>query len=194
MNDLTAYYSLGFRATGARQDAVRPLTVKLKNPRGLQVRMRPQYIEKSALTEMNDTVSANLFFPITRNDLGITIALAPPQPAPDNQIALPLDIKIPTSSLTLVPQGTDVIGHFAIFVGFVRGNGAVAKVTRHEHQVQFAADTLKRRKEVTVKTTLTIDSATDAISVGVMDDLSKQTGFATVKLNAPAPAAAGKTQ
>lgn len=194
-NDLTSYYSLGFRATGARQDAVRPLTVKLKNQRGLLVRSRPQYIEKSLLTEMNDAVSANLFFPVTRNDLGVTIAAGESQPAPENEVNVPLDIKVPTATLTLVPDGTDLTGRFSVFIAFVRGNGAVSKVTRHEHQVRFPADSLKRRKELTIKTTLTIDSATDAVSVGVMDDISHATGYSTMKLVAQpaAPPAAATT-
>jgi VWFA-related protein len=194
-NDLTSYYSLGFRATGARQDAVRPLTVKLKNPRGLIVRSRPQYIEKSVPSEMNDAVSANLFFPIARNDLGVKIATGESQPAPENEVNVPLDIKVPTSTLTLVPDGTDLTGRFSIFIAFVRGNGAVSKVTRHEHQVRFPADSLKRRKELTIKTTLTIDPATDAVSVGVMDDISHATGYSMMKLVIPAaqPAAATTT-
>ena len=195
-NDLTSYYSLGFRATGARQDAVRPLTVKLKNPRGLQVRSRPQYIEKSLLSEMNDAVSANLFFPITHNDLGVKIAAGASQPAPENEVVVPLDIKVPTSALTLVPDGADLTGRFSVFIAFVRGNGAVSKVTRQEHQLRFPAESLKRRKEVTIRTTLTIDTATDAVSVGVMDDLSHATGYSMMKLVAqPAaqPAAATTT-
>ena len=190
-NDLTSYYSLGFRATGARQDTVRPLSVKLKNPRGLQVRVRPEYVEKSLLTEINDAVSANLFFPVAHNDLGVHIAAGEAQAAPESAVTVPLDIKIPTSSLTLVPEGTDLTSHFSIFIGFVRGDGTTSKVTRQEQQVRFPADSLKRRKELTVKTTLTIDAATDAVSIAVMDDLSHATGYAALKLksSAPAPAA-----
>ena len=185
--DLTSYYSLGFRATGPRQDAVRPLTVKLKNPQGLVVRMRPQYIERSQTSEMNDTVSANLFFPIAHNDLGVKLSVGAAQPAAQSsKVDVPLDIKVPTSSLTLVPEGTDLTGRFSIYIAFVEASGATSKVTRQEQQVRFPADSLKRRKELTVRTMLTMDDKVEAVSVGVLDETSKATGFAMLKLTAPA--------
>jgi VWFA-related protein len=189
-DDLTSYYSLGFRATGPRQDAVRPLTVKLKNPRGLVIRMRPQYIEKSQTSEMNDTVSANLFFPISHNDIGVKLAAGAAQPgAQAGQITVPLDIKVPTSTLTLVPVGPDLSGRFSIYVAFVQASGATSKVTRQEQQVKFPADSLKRRKELTVRTMIAMDDKVEAVSVGVLDETSKATGFAVLKLNASATAA-----
>jgi VWFA-related protein len=194
-DDLTSYYSLGFRATGPRQDAVRPLTVKLKNGRGLVVRMRPQYIEKSQTSEMNDTVSANIFFPIAHNDLAVRLAAGAAQPAAQpGQVTVPLDIKVPTSALTLVPEGTDLTGHFSIYVGFVQASGATSKVTRQEQQVRFPADSLKRRKELTVRTMIAMDDKVEAVSVGVLDETSKITGFAVLKLNAPATAATSAPQ
>jgi VWFA-related protein len=189
--DLTSYYSLGFRTTGPRKDTVWSLTAKLKNPRGLVLRMRPQYIEKSPTSEMNDTVSANLFFPIAHNDLGVKLSAGTAQPgAQAGQISVPLDIKVPTSTLTLLPEGTDLSGRFSIYVAFVQATGATSKVTRQEQQVRFPADSLKRRKELTVRTMIAMDDKVDAVSVGVMDEASKATGFATLKLNAPPVASA----
>ncbi|HWS71834.1 MAG TPA: VWA domain-containing protein, partial [Thermoanaerobaculia bacterium] len=158
-NDLSSYYSLGFRASGARQDAVRSLTVKLKNPRGLTVRTRQEFIEKSLLSEMNDAVGAHLFFPITRNDLNIRMIAGESKPSVEaEKIDMPVDVKIPTESLTLVPEGTDLTGHFSTYVAFVRKDGAVSKVTRQEQSLRFPADSLKRRKEITVRTVVTTDA------------------------------------
>lgn len=188
-NDLSSYYSLGFRAGGARQDAVRSLSVKLKNPRGFSVRTRQEFIEKSLLSEMNDAVGAHLFFPIARNDLNVRLLAGEPKAnAVAEKIDIPVDVKIPTEGLTLVPEGTDLTGHFSTFVAFVRKDGAVSKVTQQEQALRFPADSLPRRKEITVRTTVTIDRKTEGVSVGVMDDLSHLTGFAMLKLT-PEPAA-----
>ena len=188
-NDLSTYYSIGFRAGGTREDAIRSLTVKLKNPRGLNVRTRQEFIEKSLLSEMNDAVASHLFFPIGRNDLNIRMTSGEAKAnAEAEKVDIPVDVKIPTEALTLVPEGTDLTGHFSTYVAFVRKDGAVSKVTRQEQSLRFPADSLKRRKEITVRTTVTIDSRTEGISVGVMDDLSHVTGFAMMKLT-PAPAA-----
>jgi VWFA-related protein len=188
-NDLSSYYSLGFRASGARQDAVRSLVVKLKNPRGLTIRTRQEFVEKSLLSEMNDAVSAHLFFPISRNDLNIKMTSGEPKLSVEaEKVDIPVDVKIPTDSLTLVPEGTDLTGHFSTYVAFVRKDGAVSKVTRQEQALRFPADSLKRRKDITVRTIVTIDARTEGVSIGVMDDLSHVTGFAMLKLT-PAPAA-----
>jgi VWFA-related protein len=190
-NDLTTYYSLGFSASGEQKDAVRTLGVKLKNPKGLIVRARTELVEKSLTSEMNDAVSANLFFPITRNDLNIRMTAGQPKPAAEERIEIPVDIVIPTALLTLVPEGTDLTGHFSTFITFVRKDGATAKVVRQEQALRFPADSLKRRKEITVRTAAVIDTKTEAISVGVMDGYSHAAGFAMIKLTVPVPPPAG---
>jgi hypothetical protein len=186
-NDLSSYYSIGFRAEGPRQDATRRLTVKLKSPRGLTVRTRQEFIEKSLLSEMSDAVGAHLFFPIARNDLNVRMTAGEAKSAPEERVDVPIDIKIPTESLSLVPEGTDLTGHFSTYIAFVRKDGAVSSVTRQEQSLRFPADSVKRRKEITVRTTITVDLHTEGVSVGVMDDLSHLTGFAMLKLT---PAAA----
>jgi VWFA-related protein len=189
-NDLSSYYSLGFRASGTRQDAVRTLTVKLKNPRGLTVRTRQEFIEKSLLSEMNDAVSAHLYFPVTRNDLNIRMTAGEAKRSAEaEKVDMPVDVKIPTESLTLVPEGTDLTGHFSTYIAFLRKDGAVSKVTRQEQSLRFPADSLKRRKEITVRTIVTADARTEGVSIGVMDDLSHVTGFAMLKITPPPPAA-----
>ena len=82
-----------------------------------------------------------------------------------------------------------------MYVAFVRNDGMVSKVTRQETGLRFPADSLKRRKEITVRQTVTIDSRTEGVSIGVMDDYSHITGFAMLKLTpatVPAAAAASK--
>jgi hypothetical protein len=86
-----------------------------------------------------------------------------------------------------VPEGTDLTAHFSTFITFVRKDGAVAKIVRQEQAIRFPADSLKRRKEVTVKTAVVIDARTEGISVGVLDAYSHAVGFAMIKL-APASA------
>jgi len=58
----------------------------------------------------------------------------------------------------------------------------VSEVKRQQHQLRFPADSLKRRKEITVKYDLTIDDKTEGVSVGIMDDTSHVTGFATLPI------------
>lgn len=182
-NDLQSYYSIGYRATGAKQDTVRSIQVRLRNKRGLQVRTRQAFVERSTTSEMKDAVAANLFYPVVHNDLNIRIGPAGlSQPAPvEEYLVVPVEVHIPTAALTLIPDGADLRGRFSSFTAFLRKDGAVSEVKTNTHELRFPAESLKRRKEITLKLDLTVDAKTEGVSVGVMDDVSHTVGFAALK-------------
>jgi VWFA-related protein len=180
-NDLETYYSLGYRSEGARQDRMKNIEVKLKNKRH-NVRTRKAVIEKSIESEMHDAVAANLFRPSATNDMGIKAKAGASTPKDEENVLIPVTVTIPMDKLTLVPEGTDLTARFAIYAAFLRKDGAVSKVAQQPGAVRFPAESLKRRKELTVKMDVTADTRTNGVSVGVMDELSRATGFAAVKL------------
>lgn len=180
-SDLTTYYSIGYRSDDERQDRMKSIDVRLKK-KGYVVRARRSVVEQTVSTEMSDAVAANLFRPMSTNDLKIrAFADQVTESGPDS-ISVPVTVTIPTSALTLLPDGSDLTGRFSIFAAFVRNDGAVSKTTRQEQQFRFPAASLERRKEITVKLAVTADARTDGISIGVMDEASHATGFASVKL------------
>jgi VWFA-related protein len=179
-NDLNVYYSLGYRTDGARQDRVKNVEVRLRK-KGYTVRTRKAIVEQTAATEMNDAVAANLFHTRATNDLNIKAGIGAATPAGENLVH-PLTITIPTSTLTLIPDGTDLVGKFSVFAAFLRSDGAVSSVGRQTQQFRFPAASLAKRKEVTVKLDVTADARVGSISLGVMDEASSATGFARVTL------------
>ena len=179
--DMSSYYSLGYHTEGQRKDAVRSISVKLRK-KGYEVRTREAFVERSTNSEMEDAVAANLLYPVSKNDLSVSLSKAGPPTAADQQVVVPVYIKIPTSGLTLIPDGTDLVGQFSSYTAFMRRDGKVSAVKHQQHQLRFPADSLKRRKEITVKYDLTIDDRTDDVSVGIMDDTSHVTGFARLQI------------
>ncbi|HYM60025.1 MAG TPA: VWA domain-containing protein [Thermoanaerobaculia bacterium] len=180
-NDLLAYYSIGYRANGGNEDAVRTIEVKLRNPRAGAIRTRQAFVERSTASEIGDIVAANLFYPVAKNDLNVRMkASAGAAPAADQRV-VPVDITIPTASLTLLPDGTDLHGSFSTYTAFIRADGVVSEIKHQQHQLRFPAESLKRRKEITLHYDLSVDARTDGVSVGVMDDASHTTGFAALK-------------
>ncbi|HEU4520654.1 MAG TPA: VWA domain-containing protein [Thermoanaerobaculia bacterium] len=180
-NDLETYYSLGYRSDGPRQDRMKNIQVKLKNKR-LNVRTRNAVIERTVTSEMQDAVSANLFRSARDNDLAIKAVAGGPQPKDAEAVVIPVTITIPMDKLTLLPEGTDLTGRFSIFAAFLRKDGAVSKVAQAPQAFRFPAESLPRRKEITFKLDVTTDANTNGISVGVMDEVSRATGFASVKV------------
>lgn len=180
-NDLDTYYSLGYRSEEERRDRTRNIEVKLKNKK-LAVRTRRGVIERSITSEMHDAVASNLFRPAAANDLSIRATAGAAASKEGDSIVVPVMITIPIEKLTLVPEGADLTGSFAIYTAFLRKDGAVSKVAQQPQSFRFPADSLKRRKELTVKMDVTADSSTNGLSVGVMDALSRMTGFASLRL------------
>lgn len=187
-NDLNTYYSLGYRSTGEKKDRLKNIEVRLKNKQrgalGAKVRTRHAVIEPSAASEMNDAVAAHLFREVGTNDLAIRATAGAAVPGDAESVVIPVTITIPTEKLTLLPEGTDLTGAFAVYAAFLRKDGAVSKVAQQPQNFRFPAESLKRRKEITVKIDVKADPCTDGISVGILDEASRATGFAAVKMAA----------
>jgi len=179
--DMASYYSLGYHTEGQRKDAVRSISVKLRK-KGYEVRTREAFVERSTNSEMEDAVAANLLYPVSKNDLSVSLSKAGAPTTSDQQVVVPVFIHIPTSGLTLIPDGKDLVGQFSSYTAFMRRDGKVSEVKHQQHQLRFPADSLKRRKEITVKYDLAIDDKTDDVSVGIMDDTSHVTGFARLQI------------
>jgi VWFA-related protein len=180
--DLSTYYSLGYRSSGERQDRLKNVDVRLKK-RGYTVRNRKAVIEKTPQSEMSDAVMANLFYTSPANALEVKATTGAPTPAGNGSVVVPLTITVPMQALTLLPDGEDLVGRYSVFAAFLRQDGAVSKVSNQTQVFRFPASSLPRRKELTVKLDVTTDPQTGAISLGMMDETSRQTGFAVVKLN-----------
>jgi VWFA-related protein len=185
--ELNAYYSIGYSAGGERQDRIRDIEVRPKN-KAYRVRTRRTLVEQTAATAMKDLVAANLFQARGTNDLAVKAGLGAATAAGENLVH-PLTITIPTSTLTLTPDGTDLAGKLLVFVAFLRADGAVSNVGPQVQQFKFPAASLAKRKEVTVKLDVTADAQVGAISLGVLDGVSNATGFALLKLSPTPPVA-----
>ncbi len=179
VSDLEHYYSIGYRAGGERSDFVRSIKVNMLDKQ-LVARTRRSHVDRSIETEMEEIVAANLFYPIDRNDMGIKASASEPtSTGEESNVSLTLSVEIPTNSLTLIPQGEDMVGSFTMFIGFVRADGSVSKIARDARQFKFPASTMSRRKSITMALEVTMDQTTDRISVGTLDPVSKASGFAT---------------
>ncbi|HEY0156414.1 MAG TPA: VWA domain-containing protein [Thermoanaerobaculia bacterium] len=179
--DLSTYYSLGYRATGDRQDRLKNVEVRLKK-RGYTVRSRKAVIEKTPASEMTDAVMANLFYTSPDNTLELKAVPGPAATTADGNVVVPLTITVPMQSLTLLPEGEELVGRYSVYTAFLRRDGAVSRVANQTQQFRFPASSLSRRKELTLKLDVTTDASTNAISLGMLDETSRATGFAVVKL------------
>lgn len=182
--DLRTYYSLGYRTSGERRDRMKKVEVRVKQ-KGLHVRVRREVLERSVSSEMADAVAGQLFRPTATNDLAITALAGPPSVGNADTVVVPLTITIPTGQLTLVPEGDDLTGSFSVYAAFLRSDGAVGHAAQPPQRFRFPAASLDRRREITVKLDVSMDARTTGVAIGVMDELSRVTGFTSVELQSP---------
>jgi VWFA-related protein len=178
--DLESYYSLGYRAGTERVDRQRYLEVKVKQ-KGLIVRNRQTFVEKSMFAEMSDRVIANLLYKGKDNDMKILARVGTPRPTEDGYYQVPMDIQIPMESLTLLPQGdSEYVGGFEIYVAVADKDSDMSDVSRKTHQVRVSAADMKNitGKYYTYTLDMLMARGLNKISVGVVDSVSNETGFA----------------
>jgi hypothetical protein len=179
--DLENYYSIGYRPEGERSGVSRSVAVKVKKPE-LKVRTKSSFLERTLENEIEETVAAALFYRVDRNDLGVTIRTTPPVLQPDGTLRTKVRIDVPTASMALIPQGEDLAGSIVVYIGFVKADGGVSKISKHSQQFTFPASQAGRRKSVALELEVTADASTNRIAIGVLDQASKSTGFASTFL------------
>ncbi|HEX7152708.1 MAG TPA: VWA domain-containing protein [Thermoanaerobaculia bacterium] len=181
--DLSAYYSLGYRAGTERVDRQRYLEVKVKDARkrGLVVRSRQTFVEKSTFAEMSDRVVANLLYKSKANDLKILVRTGRPKATEDGYFRVPVEVQIPMDELALLPQGeTDLVGGFDVYVAVANKDNDMSDVARKSHPLRLpAAESEKSKgKYYTYELDLLMERGLNRISLGVVDHISNVTGFA----------------
>lgn len=176
--DLSSYYSLGYRSGTERVDRQRTLEVRMKN-REYTARSRRSFVEKSLPTEMNDRVIANLFYDSTVNDMNIIFTTRQPVAMGEGIFRVPVDIRIPMDNITLFPQGETYVGGFSVYVVVANKDGDMSDVTTQAHQIRVPAAEIGETagKFYTYSVDLAMEKGLNKISIGVLDEVSKLTGF-----------------
>jgi VWFA-related protein len=178
--DLDAYYSLGYRAGTERVDRQRTLQVRMKN-RAYTARSRQSFVEKSPVAEMSDRVVANLLYRTKANELKIMVKISTPHVTDDADLfTVPVEVRIPMESLTLLPQGETYAGGFTVYVAVANRDGDMSDVQRKSHQIHVTNDEMKTisGKYYTYTLDLLMERGLNKVSIGVIDDVSNTTGFA----------------
>ena len=172
--DLDAYYSLGYRAVSHNADRARSIVVKAKN-RDYTVRSRREYVEKSDQTRMRDRVIANLFGQGGASAMNITVEVGKQRYVEKGHYTIPVTVNIPVTSL-MTDGGR---GEFSVFVGWSGISGEIGQVTKQSQKFKLTSGT---PENFTYSFEVTADAATERLSIGVFDELSKDYGLRRVDL------------
>jgi hypothetical protein len=146
------------------------------------VRTHEALTQRTVPTEVRETTAANLVQGAQKNDLGITINPQPRKPESGDDVSIVVEIHVPVASLAFVPEGTDMIGKFSVNATSSRSDGIVSSVQHAEYPLRIPTATMKDQRNINLRLRMTMNKLTDTVSIGVVDETSHATGYATAKI------------
>lgn len=185
-DDFETYYSLAYRTTPRSLDKTRSIVVKMKDAkRGLVVRSRRGVTEKSDVTRMEDKVLASLFRPAddgARLKFGVRVGEKQPR---GKKYRIPITIRIPIAALTMLPNGPNYSGGFSVYIAWGSKVGGISDASHQRQLFHIPADDVQRAKRsyYTYQFDIAADARTERLSLGVVDEVSKEYGLRVYELH-----------
>ncbi|HKS23570.1 MAG TPA: VWA domain-containing protein [Thermoanaerobaculia bacterium] len=182
--DLTSYYSLGYRSADSGGN-IKKIDVRVKNHPDYVVRSRRELLRRTPEREMDEIVAANLIVPRHVNELGIVASAGKLERQLPDAWRVPVVVKIPMSKLTFIPDGEKYRGLFTVHYAIADGAGYTTGTYR-EQALEIPAREIDaaRAQFYTFSSTLIVAPGTVRIAVGVYDRYSHLAGFEQVEVNA----------
>ncbi len=178
--DLESAYSLGIEAPGGKAGKSLTVDVKTKD-RSLRVRARRTVVEKTPEERVRDRVLSNLFRPERSSALPVALAAASAD-TKKGKTTVSLTLSIPVGQLARTPSARGESGAFSVFVASASADGSFSDVARQRQpfDVPRAAATHADAGHFTYELPVVVGSDEARISVGVWDEVGRDSGFLVV--------------
>ena len=177
--DFNTYYSLGYSPPHFGDGRYHKVEVKVKGKKGLVVRHREGYRDKTAETRMSDGTLAALKFPFEENPLDIELEFGPATQRQDGYYLQEVNVRIPIGKLALVPRDKSQEARVRLFLAAMDGDGDTSEVQQQvvpisvpEVEVATAVG-----KHYVYSVSLLMRPGQHKVGIGVRDDMSGQSSF-----------------
>lgn len=184
--DFTDYYSLGYRRAAGGEERYHSIDVRLKQ-KGLKVRHREGYLEKSAETRLREGVEAALHHGMESNPLAVELHFQQPESADEGDWhELPVEIRIPLDRVALIPRGNEYQGRMEVAVAVVDTKGRSSPpVTQPPLDLRIPASDWPeaQSKYYTYTLRLRVRDGRQRVTVAVHDALANQTSYVTERVS-----------
>ena len=172
--DLRTYYSLGYQPSHQGDGRFHRIEVKLKNrERGMQVRHRAGYRDKSTEQRMSDATMASLMFGELANPLGVGLEFGAMSRREDGNVLVPIHLVIPLDKVTMLPQQESHIARLKVFVAAADSDGGISPVQSAQLPIAVPSGDLAAAKEKGwgYDVSLLMRPGQHRVSIGVRDEL-----------------------
>lgn len=176
--DFGSYYSLGYSPTHYGDGRYYKIEVKVKR-KGIQVRHREGYRDKSTEARMSDSTLAALNFPYEDNPLGVSLEFGTPQARQDGFYLTPLNVRIPLGKLVLVPREQTHEAKVRVFVAAMDSSGNTSEVQQTPVPISIPNGdvTTATGKDYIYTISLLMRPGDQRVAIGVRDDVAGEASF-----------------
>jgi len=177
-SDFSNFYSIRYRTTRSAVDRPHSVEVRVKR-KGLSVRARKGFLEKTIETKTAEGVLASLFYPRDDNPLGISVSVGAQRPYDRENFAVPVRISVPIGKLGLLPTGDHYEGIFFVYVVARDAAEKQSDLAVQRQVVTIPAKELDKaqRKDWYYDFTMTVAPGAQRISFAVRDSASNQVSY-----------------
>jgi VWFA-related protein len=177
-SDFSNFYSLGYRTSRSAVDRPHAVAVNVKR-KGLRIRYRKSYLEKTPETQAAESVLASLFYPREDNPLGIHVSVGAQKPYDGEVFSVPVRVSVPIGKLGLLPAGDKYEGAFFVYV--VARDAAEKQsdlaIQRQPVTVPAKDLTVAQTKDWHYDFTMTVGSGAQRIAFAVRDGNTGTTSY-----------------
>ena len=189
VRELTNYYSIAYQPpTDGKSSKSRKLVVHTRNADHV-VRARRSVSQVSRDTQLAQQIVSNAFFPLSHNDLNVSLVSKPAKRVTRNRMNVALDVVVPYSTLAFVSAGDGYEANLTLYVATVDERENVSEVKRFDRRVTVTrarfANLAKDKYVYGFDLSLEAIGAKNRVTIGVVDQLTKITGFAVAEVTAP---------
>ncbi|MCP3958998.1 MAG: VWA domain-containing protein [bacterium] len=177
--DFGTYYSLGYQPVQRLEGRYHKIEVKVKR-RGLKVRHRNGYRDKTAEVQVSEGTLASLFYGWESNRLGIELQAEGGGERQDNgNYLIPIKVRIPLGQATLIPQDELHHGKLQVSVAVIDEEGRVSSVQQTLVPLEIPNSEIEvaRTKFFVYEAALLMRAGYQEVAVGVRDDFSGEASF-----------------
>jgi len=182
--DFRTYYSLGYAPAHSGDGRYYTIEVKLKGDvdnRKYSLRHRAGYRDKTSASQMSDGVLAALHFPYYANPLDLDLSFDPGRQREDGLYLVPVKVRVPLTSLTLVPRGEVYQAQAKLYLAALDERGDESDVQKISLPVQVTPDEIGQLdgKDFVYTVTLLMRSGNQKVAVGIRDEIAANNSFVT---------------
>ena len=176
--DFQSYYSLGYEPIHGGDGRYHDIEIKVKR-RGLKVRHRTGYRDKSAETQINEGTLAVLMHGLGKNPLEVQLSVANGRLQEDNRYLVPFEVRIPLGKLALIPQASIHRANLRVSVAVIDGKGRLSPIEQTPVPIEIpdAGITTAKTQYYVYAAELLMRPGSQKVAVGVRDEFGGESSF-----------------